>query len=50
MPYTAEYLKDRYCKRDFAGCARFLMSKTYGTEKVPKYLYPNDTFETLKVN
>ncbi len=50
MPRTAEFLKDKYCKRDFAGCARFLVSKSYGKDRVPEYLYPNDTFETLKVN
>jgi hypothetical protein len=50
MPRTAEFLKDKYCKRDFAGCARFLVSKSYGKDRVPESLYPNDTFETLKIN
>ena len=50
MPHTAAYLKDKYCKRDFAGCARFLVSKSYGKDRVPTYLYPNDIYETLKEN
>jgi hypothetical protein len=47
MPHTTEYLRDMYCNGRFTECALFRISSVYGKDKVPKYLYPNDMFETL---
>ncbi|HBG07078.1 MAG TPA: hypothetical protein DDY22_16360, partial [Geobacter sp.] len=49
MPCTTESLKDKYCRGNYGECARFIVSKTYGSEKVPHDLSPNDVFESLKV-
>jgi hypothetical protein len=47
MPHTTEYLRDMYCKGHFTECAIYRISGVYGKDKVPKYLYPSDMFETL---
>jgi hypothetical protein len=47
MTHTTEYLKEKYCKRDYDSCARYGIAKLYGQDKVPKYLFPNDMFEYL---
>jgi hypothetical protein len=47
MPQTTEYLKDMYCNARFTECALFRISKVYGNDNVPQYLYPNDMYETL---
>lgn len=41
MPSTASVIKLRYCKEDSSGCARFLVCKMLGREKVPADLFPN---------
>ena len=48
MPLTTEYLRDIYCKGCFSECAIYTITKTYGENKVPNHLYPNDIFEVLK--
>ncbi len=42
MPSMAEMYKNRYCKNDFAQCARFRVFAVQGRENVPVDLYPND--------
>ncbi len=44
MPHTTEHLRDRYCNGDYAHCARFVISRRYGMDNVPTYIYPNDDF------
>jgi len=41
MPATAEILKRRYCRKDNSKCARFMVFKKLGREKVPLDLFPN---------
>lgn len=41
MPSTAEVIKLRYCKGESAECARFMVCKALGREKVPAELFPN---------
>ena len=41
MPATAELFKKTYCKDNFEDCARFIVSKRIGREKVPLDLFPN---------
>ena len=51
MPHTTEYLRELYCKGiKFTECALYRISKVYGKDKVPGYLYPNDIFDILNFN
>jgi len=42
MPGTADLYKARYCKKDNANCARYMVFKAVGKTKVPTDLFPND--------
>lgn len=42
MPSIAGLYKDRYCRTDNSGCARYVVFKALGRENVPPSLYPND--------
>jgi len=50
LPETTDFLCDKYCKGAYPNCAIYRISKYYGNDKVPKYLYPNDTYETFNFN
>ncbi len=39
-PGTAEMMKTKYCKGQFSECARYLVCKALGRDKVPADLYP----------
>ena len=41
MPSTAATYKKIYCEQDFEKCARFMVAKALGREKVPEDLFPN---------
>jgi len=41
MPSTAGLFKQSYCRGDFGACARFMVFKAIGREKVPIDLFPN---------
>ncbi len=41
MPAVAEMMKKRYCKGDSSGCARYMIFKKLGREKVPADLFPH---------
>ena len=41
MPTTAENLKKRYCRGNFSDCARYIVMKKLGKEKVPADLFPH---------
>jgi hypothetical protein len=43
MPSTAEVIKIRYCREEYSGCARHMIYKAIGREKVPQDLFPNNT-------
>lgn len=43
MPSMANIYKTRFCKGDFAPCARYRVAKALGREKVPPDLFPNQT-------
>jgi hypothetical protein len=40
MPAMANVYKKKYCKDDFANCARYMVSKKLGKGKVPSTLFP----------
>ena len=39
-PGTAEMMKNRYCRGDFKECARYVVCKALGREKVPADMFP----------
>jgi len=41
MPTTAELLKRRFCRSNNSDCARYIVYKALGRDKVPPYLAPN---------
>lgn len=40
-PGTANLMKQNYCKGSFKDCARYLVCKALGRDKVPADLYPS---------
>ncbi len=42
MPATANLYKKQFCQGNNEGCARHMVFRTLGKEKVPSDLYPND--------
>ena len=50
MPQTTEYLKEKYCRRDYRTCARYMINRAYGRDRVPRYLFPNDMIEVLNTD
>ena len=41
MPATALTFKKRYCQGDFLDCARHMVFRNLGNDKVPGDLFPN---------
>lgn len=41
MPSMAELFKKKYCKNDWASCARYMIRKQIGIEHMPENLWPN---------
>ena len=48
-PGTAEMFKKRYCKEDNSNCARHMVVKAVGREKVPPDLFPNQVDQAKKL-
>ncbi len=42
MPATAEMMKNRLCRSNKLGCARYLVCQQLGRAEVPLDLYPHD--------
>ena len=40
-PATANMMKSKYCLGNFEECARYMVFKALGREKVPTNLFPN---------
>lgn len=49
MPTIAGIYKDKYCNTDNSSCARFLVFKTFGKEKVPHDLFPNQIYRVYEL-
>jgi len=49
MPASAELMKDKYCRGDFASCARYMVLKALGKEKVPSDLFPNEAERARRI-
>ena len=43
MPSMAGMMKRKYCQGDFNNCARFMVCKALGMDKVPADLSPSQT-------
>lgn len=43
MPGTSSVFKKKYCKDDFASCARYVVCEALGKNAVPDDLYPNQS-------
>ena len=41
IPKTSAVLKKKYCGDEFYACARFIIAKKLGKEKVPGDLFPH---------
>ena len=48
-PSLAEMYKKKYCKEDNSLCARHMIVKAMGREKVPPNLFPNQVDEAKKL-
>ncbi len=42
MPISAAYFKNNFCGVDNSKCARYIVYKTLGKEKVPADMYPTE--------
>ncbi|MDD2366793.1 MAG: hypothetical protein PHN84_11570 [Desulfuromonadaceae bacterium] len=48
-PATAELIKSMYCKDDFNNCARMVVAKALGRDKVPVDLLPSQAQRALEI-
>ena len=48
-PATAESMKKRYCLGDNSQCARYMVFKALGREKVPANLFPIQVDKALEI-
>jgi hypothetical protein len=49
MPSFADLLKDMYCRGDNTACARYLVFKALGRDRVPDDLYPKDVERSQQI-
>ena len=49
MPSTAEIFKNLYCKGESQNCARMIVVKALGREKVPADLFPNQAEKAVAI-
>jgi hypothetical protein len=49
MPAMAEMLKKKYCRGDNSACARYVVCKSLGREKVPGDLTPSQLDRAQKL-
>jgi len=48
-PAIHKAIKEDYCDSGYSECARFIVSRFHGPERVSKYLFPEDTQEACKM-
>lgn len=49
MPSTATAFKQLYCEQNYEKCARYMVAKTIGFDKVPDDLYPGQRDQAEKI-
>ena len=45
MPLTTGPARAVYCQGDFTRCTIYRSAKTYGIDKIPRYVAPGDRYE-----
>lgn len=48
-PAIHKTIKEEYCDSGYSECARFIISKFHGPERVSIHLFPEDTQEACKL-
>ena len=49
MPVMSDIMKERYCRRDNSKCARYMIFKEVGREKVPSNMFPVEKDRAEKI-
>jgi hypothetical protein len=49
MPAMSDAIKERYCRGDCSECARYVVFKALGKEKVPPNMFPIDLERAKKI-
>ncbi|SBV98663.1 conserved hypothetical protein [uncultured Alphaproteobacteria bacterium] len=49
MPSMANKLKDKYCRDDFAHCARYMVFKALGPGRSPDSLFPAQVDQARRI-
>ncbi|SFM00831.1 hypothetical protein SAMN05421830_11173 [Desulfomicrobium norvegicum] len=49
MPSTASMMKRKYCQGDFEQCARYIVCKALGRDKVPADLTPSQVDKAKQI-
>ncbi len=49
MPISKEYIKKNYCRQNNMMCARYMVYKAHGREKVPPTLYPSEINKAIRL-
>ncbi len=49
MPTTTDRMMKKYCLRDSANCARYMVFEALGSQKIPPTLFPNQTDRALEL-
>jgi hypothetical protein len=49
IPAVANMLKDKYCHGNSSECARYMVFKSLGRERVPGDLFPNQVDRAEKI-
>ncbi|NCC06393.1 MAG: hypothetical protein EOM37_20620 [Proteobacteria bacterium] len=49
MPSTANMMKRKYCQGDFEQCARYIVCKALGRDKVPTDLTPSQVDKAKQI-
>jgi len=48
-PRAVKYLIEEFCDGNYHKCARYMLFKTHGPCKVPRYLLPEDMHKACKI-
>jgi hypothetical protein len=49
MPISAAYIKEVYCRTDSSACARYMVVRALGRERVPPDLFPSETNRAKRI-
>ena len=49
MPISSEYIKLVYCRTDSSTCARYMVVRALGRERVPPDLFPSEMLRAKRI-